>query len=146
MDNLFDIHAQVAKDLVNAMCCGKSQKVRCAKTASIDIDYDYDILHPDCPTSHQSYQGTIKLTLNPSAADLQNACEYSGGGTSEFKSDSVCEEAFIHTTCTVAETVAARVRKPAFPLCSSFVADFTEVWDCTSVDNAGYLLIDPAPP
>lgn len=136
-DDFFNIHAQVAKDLVSAMCCGKSQKVRCAKTGSIDIDFDYDILHPDCPPSHQSVQGTNKLTLNSSVTDPQNACEYSGAGTSHFQSDSACEEAFIHTTCTIAETVVGRVLKPVFPLCNSFVVDFTQLWDCVSVDNAG---------
>jgi hypothetical protein len=136
-DDFFNIHAQVAKDLTNAMCCGKSQKVKCAKTASIDIDFDYDILHPECPASHQSYQGTIQLTPNSSVTDPQAACEYSGGGTSHFQTDGVCADAFIHTTCTIAETVVGKVVKPAFPLCSSFVVDFTEVWDCVTVDNAG---------
>ena len=136
-DDLFDIHARVAKDLASAMCCGKSQKVKCTKTGSIDIDYDYDIIHPDCPPSHQSYQGSIKLTLTSAVTDPQDACEYSGGGTSHFQTDSACEELFVHATCTIAETVSARVQKPVFPLCSSFVADFSEVWDCITVDNAG---------
>ncbi len=134
----FGLHTQVAKQLASAMCCGKSKKVKCAKAGSIVIDEDYDILNPDCAVNHQNYQGTIPLVLNAAGTDPKNACEYSGAATSQFKEDSVCAEGvFLHTTCTVAETVAARVLKPAFPLCNSFVADFTEVWDCITVDNAG---------
>ncbi len=137
-DNPFGLHTQVAKELANAMCCGKSQKVKCAKTGSIDIDEDYDIPNPECPTNHQSYQGNIKLSLNPALTDPQNACEYSGEGTSQFKSDSDCTSGvFLHVTCTIAETVVGKVLKPVFPSCGSFVVDFTEVWNCTSVDNVG---------
>ena len=136
-DDFLDVHSKVAKELTNALCC-KSKKVKCAKTGSIDIDEDYDIPDPDCPRNHQSYQGNIKFTLNPVVTDPENACEYSGGGTSQFKSDSDCVEGvFLHVTCTIAESIVGRVPKPVFPSCGPLVVDFEGVWNCTSVDNLG---------
>jgi hypothetical protein len=137
-NSFFDIHDKVASELANAMCCNKSKTVKCAKAGSIDIDTDYDIPHPDCPINHQSVQGNIKFSLRPVVTDTQNVCEYSGVGTSTFKSDSECTGGvFLHTTCTIDESIAGKVPKPAFPLCGSLVVDFSEVWNCTSVDNLG---------
>ena len=146
VDNLLNIHANVAEALAKSMCCNKSGKVKCAKTGSIDIDVDYDILHPDCPIDHQSIQGNITFSLLPGVIDPQNACEYVGNGTSYFKSDAECVNGlFQHTTCTVSENIAGKVPKPAFPFCNAFVVDFTEVWDCIEVDPVGtHSYIQPA--
>jgi hypothetical protein len=139
LENSFiDIHDKVMSGLANAMCCNKSKKIKCAKAGSIDIDTDYDIPHPDCPINHQSVQGNIKFSLRPVVADPQNVCEYLGVGTSIFKSDSECTGGvFLHTTCTIDESIAGKVPKPAFPLCGSLVVDFSEAWNCTAVDNLG---------
>lgn len=137
-DEFFKITEEVAQKLGNLMCCNKSKKIKCAKTGSIDIDVDYDILHPDCPIAHQSIQGNIKFNLVPNATDPQNVCEYVGNGTSYFKSDAECVNGlFQHTTCTVSENIVGRVPKPAFPYCNALVVDFTEIWDCIEVDSVG---------
>jgi len=137
VDNIFGISSSVAKELADAMCC-KSKKVKCAKTGSIDIDVDYDILNPACPIDHQSVQGNIKFSLLPMVTDPQNVCEYVGNGASYFKSDAECVNgAFQHTTCTISENILGKVPKPAFPFCDALVVDFTEVWDCIEVDPLG---------
>jgi hypothetical protein len=136
-DKLFDISTSVAKDLADSMCC-KSKKLKCAKTGSIDIDVDYDILHPDCPTDHQSILGNITFSLLPALTDPQNVCEYVGSGISYFKSDAECVEGlFQHVTCAVTETIKGKVPKPAFPFCNNLVVDFVELWDCIEVDPVG---------
>ena len=145
-DNIFNIHGNVLKDVAKDICCNQLKKIKCAKTGSIDINVDYDILHPDCPTDHQSIQGNIPFSLQPVVIDPQNACEYVGNGTSYFISDAECVNGlFQHETCTVSENIVGKVSKPAFPLCNALVVDFTEVWDCIEVDPFGtHSSIQPA--
>ena len=125
VDDLLNIHANVAKALAKNMCCNKSSKVKCAKTGSIDIDVDYDILHPDCPIDHQSIQGNIKFNLVPIATDPQNVCEYVGNGASYFKSDAECVNGlFQHTTCTVSENDRGEGTQTCIPILQCFSGRF----------------------
>jgi hypothetical protein len=50
---------------------------------------------------------------------------------------SVCRGDLDGKTAEAAQYYAGKVPKPAFPLCGSLVVDFSEVWNCTSVDNLG---------
>jgi hypothetical protein len=131
------ISSNVLGEMMSSLCC-KPKNFKCAKNGSIQYDYDYDIPHPECPQNHQSYQGTIDFLLVPSVADAQNACEYAGQGNSVFTVDGVCGEAFLHTTCTIIETIMGKVPTPLFPSCNTkMVVDFAQLWDCVTIDNAG---------
>ena len=138
-DSILDLNAKASRDLASRLCC-KGKTFNYAPSVSIDIDGDYDIPHPTCPLDHQGAKGRISLSLEPVASGPRGAVIYAGEGTTQFKSDSECQQGvFMHITCAIKDHAKATAAARAFPACDggALQLEVTSDMNCTTVDNLG---------
>jgi len=129
--SLLDLNAQAAKRLGARLCCQDKPAAALKPAATIDIDANYDIANAGCPLNRQTVTGRLQLSLSGG--------RYSGGGTSELKSDSECAGGvFMHMRCTVTERVTGAPRR-AIPDCDtgSLNVDVSADMSCVTTDNLG---------
>jgi len=139
VDSVLNLNAKAASDLGSRLCC-KGKTLSYARSASIEIDAEYDIPHPMCSLDHQSVKGRITLSLDPAASGPRGTVSYAGDGTTAFKSDSECQEgAFMHIKCAIRDHAKSTAAARAFPACDggTMQLEVTSDMDCTTVDNMG---------
>ncbi len=136
-DSLLELASRVGRELAESMCC-TSRGAAYSKSATLEIDGDYDIPNPTCKVNHQTVKGTVALTLKPGTGGPSAPAEYTGEGDTVVKANSECRDGVsTRMTCAVRETAVARAARRAFLSCDSLVVHLTSALDCTTEQNFG---------
>jgi hypothetical protein len=126
VDNLLNIHANVAKALAKSMCCNKSSKVKCAKTGSINVNFTLYQSSYDCVCTFREV-GSILISLQSANTDPNAACEYLGEGEASLTIE--CPGCWCPSTvCPVAISASGKVvSQSGFPCTGTTLT--LELWN-----------------